>query len=88
MSLIASMVLFMSPSPWWYRSLMVPTFLRESTADKTAMEAEVRGSGLEWVIVRPPILNDGAATGSVRVLGESETGHGITRADLAEWLVG
>lgn len=75
-------------SPWWYRSLMVPTFLRGSTADKTAMEAEVRGSGLEWVIARPPILKDGAAMGIVRVLGPGDTGHGITRADLAEWLVG
>jgi len=74
-------------SPWWYRYLMVPTFLRGSTADKTAMEAVVRGSALNWIIARPPILTDGAATGKVHVLGKSETGHAITRADLAVWLV-
>jgi len=74
-------------SPWWYRDLLVPTFLRGSTADKTAMESELRASGLEWVIARPPILKDGAATGSVRVLGSGEIGHSITRAGLAEWLV-
>jgi uncharacterized protein YbjT (DUF2867 family) len=74
-------------SPWWFRGVMVPTFLRGSTADKTAMEAVVRDSGLDWLIVRPPILSDGAATGKVRVLQAGETGHGITRADLAAWLV-
>jgi putative NADH-flavin reductase len=74
-------------SPWWYRYLMVPTFLRGSTADKTAVETIVRSSKLDWVIARPPILKDGAATGYIRVLGESETGHSITRADLAVWLV-
>jgi len=73
-------------SPWWYRYLMVPTFLRGSTADKTAVETIVRSSKLDWVIARPP-LKDGAATGYIRVLGESETGHSITRADLAVWLV-
>jgi len=74
-------------SPWWFRYLMVPTFLRGSTADKAAMEDIVRGSKLDWVIARPPILKDGAATGKVRVIGERETGHAITRADLAVWLV-
>nr|WP_294945717.1 SDR family oxidoreductase [uncultured Mucilaginibacter sp.] len=74
-------------SPWWYRNLMLPTFLRGSTADKTAMEAIVQGSGLDWIIARPPILKDGTATGKVEVLGQSGTGHGITRADLAVWLV-
>ncbi len=74
-------------SPWWYRYLMVPTFLRGSTADKTAMEAIVQGSAVDWVIVRPPILTDGAATGNIKVLKEHETGSTITRADLAIWLV-
>jgi len=74
-------------SPCWYRFLMVPTFLRGSTADKTAMEAVVRGSGLDWVIARPPILTDGAATNKIAVLGKNEVGHTITRTDLAIWLV-
>ncbi len=74
-------------SPGWYRYLMVPTFLRGSTADKTAMEAVVRNSSVDWVIARPPILKDGPATGEVRVLANGETGHAITRQDLAEWLV-
>jgi putative NADH-flavin reductase len=32
-------------SPWWYRYLLVPTFLRGSTADKAAMEAVVGKAG-------------------------------------------
>lgn len=74
-------------SPWWYRFLMLPTFLRGSTADKTDMEAVVRESGLDWVIARPPILGDGTAKGEITVLNKRETGHNITRTDLAVWLV-
>jgi uncharacterized protein YbjT (DUF2867 family) len=74
-------------APFWYRSLLMPTFLRGSTKDKTAMEEEVKASGLEYVIVRPPILKDDPPTGNVRVIGPGATGHAITRADLAEFLV-
>ncbi len=74
-------------TPVWYKYLMMPTFLRGATKDKTAMEAEVKAHGVEFVIARPPLLTDGDATGSVRVIGQGETGHKITRADLAEWMV-
>ena len=74
-------------APFWYKYLLMPTFLHGSTADKTVKEDEVRRSGLEYMIARPPILKDGAATGVVKVLGLGETGHAITRADLAEFLV-
>ena len=75
-------------APFWYRYLLMPTFLRGSTKDKTAMEAVVAGSGLEWVIARPPILKDDAATGSWKVIELATTGHAITRGDLADFLVG
>jgi hypothetical protein len=39
------------------------------------------------VIARPPILKDGPASEQVRVIGESDKGHSIARADLAGWLV-
>jgi uncharacterized protein YbjT (DUF2867 family) len=74
-------------SPWWYHYLMLPTFLRRSTADKTAMEDIVRKSKLDWVIARPPVLKHEASTGKVHVMGKNEMGHAITRADLAMWLV-
>ena len=74
-------------SPAWYKYLLMPTFLHGSTADKTSKESAVTSSGLDYVIVRPPILKDTPATGHIKVLTPSETGHAITRADLATFLV-
>ena len=74
-------------APWWYKYLLMSTFLRGSTKDKTGKEAVVKNSGLDYIIVRPPILKDGPATGSVKVIGLGVTGHAITRADLANFLV-
>lgn len=69
--------------------VVVATFLRASTPDKAAMEAVVRGSGLDWVITRPAVLTDEAATGHVRTLSAGDRGRArsITRADLAAFLV-
>ncbi len=72
-----------------YDRLLLATFLRGAKPDKAAMESAVRSSGLDWVITRPAILKDDAATGDVRVF-TSETGgkaHTITREDLAVFLV-
>lgn len=74
-------------APFWYRNLLMPTFLRGSTRDKTSKEAAIRASGLDFVIVRPPILKDDPATGRVLVLPTKSIGHIITRADLANFLV-
>ena len=69
--------------------VLVATFLRASTADKAGMEAVVRASGLDWVITRPAVLDDRAATGQTRVLqaGSRDTARAVTRADLAAFLV-
>jgi putative NADH-flavin reductase len=74
-------------APFWYKNLLMPTFLHGSTKDKTMMEEAVRSSGLDYVIARPPILKNGPPTGSVTVLGSGAIGHTITRADLANFLV-
>lgn len=73
-------------APFWYEHLLMPTFLRGSTKDKAAMEQEVTESGLDFVIVRPPLLKDDPAKGNVTVLLQEGTGHEITRADLAQFL--
>lgn len=72
-----------------YARLLVSTFLRGADKDKSAMEAEVTASGLDWTILRPAILNDDAATGDVKVFAEGMDGkaHKITRADVAEFMV-
>lgn len=74
-------------SPFWYKHLLMPTFLHGSTKDKTMMEVAVRSSGLDYVIARPPILKNGPPTGRVTVLGSGAIGHAITRSDLANFLV-
>ena len=72
-------------APLPVRFLVLPTFLRGSTADKTAMEKEVAQSGLPYVLVRPAVLSDEPPTGSVRV--DPPTASGITRADVASFVV-
>lgn len=48
----------------------------------------VRQSGLDWTIVRVPMLTDGAATGQIREgwVGVN-TGARITRADMATYML-
>jgi putative NADH-flavin reductase len=78
-------------SGFLYEHLLLPTFLRGSTADKAAMEAAVRqasaAGGIDYVLVRPAILTDQPATGSVRTFDGDHTAHKITRADVAAFLV-
>ncbi len=74
-------------APFWYKHLLMPTFLRGSTKDKILMEEEVIKSGLNYVIARPPILKDDRPTGGATVIRTNTTGHTITRADLADFLV-
>jgi len=74
-------------APFWYQYLLMPTFLRGSTKDKIMMEKEVIQSGLNYIIARPPILKDDPPTGGATVIGTNITGHAITRADLANFLV-
>lgn len=74
-------------APFWYGFLLQPTFLRGADKDKARMESVVTGSGLEYVIARPPLLTDEDAKGSSMVIHQEGTGHKITRADLAQFLV-
>lgn len=67
------------------KPLLLKPLLTHSFADMARAEAVVRASGLDWTIVRPPRLTDGAGRGRYRsavdrnVLG----GFTISRADLA-----
>ena len=72
---------------WFVKHVIVPTWLRGSTADKAAMEAVVRASGIAFVIVRPAMLTDDDATGNVKVFQRHDTAHKITRADAAQFCV-
>ncbi|MBC7799897.1 MAG: NAD(P)H-binding protein, partial [Gemmatimonadaceae bacterium] len=74
-------------APFWYEYLLLTTFLRGSTKDKTNMEAVVEASGVDFVIARPPMLSDDPETGSVRIVTDGDKAHKITRGDLAQFLV-
>ncbi|GAA3156933.1 SDR family oxidoreductase [Planomonospora alba] len=60
--------------------------LRHPFADMRAMEEQVRASGLDWTVVRPPRLTDGPRTGRYRTDRERNIRGGVTlsRADLAD----
>ncbi|WP_158818975.1 NAD(P)-dependent oxidoreductase [Methylocapsa sp. S129] len=69
--------------------LVMPLFLRKVYADKDRQEAVVRASDLDWVLVRPVVLNDKPAKGSVRAQTDLSDIHGgsIARADVAKFVV-
>jgi uncharacterized protein YbjT (DUF2867 family) len=69
--------------------VFIATLLRDVYADKQAGEAVIQASSLDWTIVYPVGLTDGARTGAYRV-GERLALSGfprIARADVAELLV-
>ena len=73
-----------------YDRLIQPLLLGKVYEDKDRQEALVRDSGLEWVIVRPTVLNDQPRTGRIRALTDLSGFHGgtIPRSDVAHFVVG
>lgn len=66
-----------------------PLFLKDVYADKERQEAEIFKSGLDWTIVRPPLLRDGPRTGAYRLaIGSTPRGGWkVSRADVADFIV-
>jgi uncharacterized protein YbjT (DUF2867 family) len=48
------------------------------------MEREVRASGTDWTIMRPPMLTNGARRGTYRTAIDRNVGRTIARADVAD----
>jgi len=75
----------------WIAINFVRWLLRRPYADFARMERLVASTGLDWTIVRPPLLTNGPATGHVRsAAGMEDFAQGpysISRADLAATLV-
>lgn len=63
--------------------------LRDPFADLVAMEEVVRGSGLDWTILRPPRLTGKPLTGRYRTRRELNVRRGLVlpRADLAHLIL-
>ena len=72
-----------------FDTLILPLLLRNVYADKNRQEDIVRASTLDWVLVRPVVLNDKPATGKVRAQTDLSSIHGgtIARADVATFVV-
>jgi uncharacterized protein YbjT (DUF2867 family) len=69
--------------------VIFPLLLRHVYADKDRQEALVRESGLDWVLVRPAVLNDKPARGDVRALTDLRgfRGGSVARADVAGFVL-
>jgi len=72
-----------------YDRLILPLLLRKVYEDKDRQDDVIRASSLDWVIVRPAVLNDEAARGRVRAVTDLSEVHGgkIARADVARFVV-
>jgi putative NADH-flavin reductase len=53
-------------TPWLARKTFIPLILRNVFADKELQEQYIKGSALDWVIVRPARLTNGPRTGIYR----------------------
>ena len=65
------------------------TLMRHVNEDMAGAEEEIRDSGLDWTIVRPPRLTSGPASGSYRTAVDRNLPRGLTvsRADLAAYML-
>ncbi|WP_340672010.1 SDR family oxidoreductase [Bradyrhizobium ottawaense] len=69
--------------------LFQPLLLSQAYKDKDRQEAAIRASSLDWVVVRPAMLTDDPARGSVRTVTDlaGVNGGKIARADVARFVV-
>ena len=72
-----------------FDNVIFPLLLRNVYADKNRQEAIVRESGLDWVLVRPSVLNDKPGRDSIRVLTDLSHFHGgtISRENVARFVL-
>jgi len=72
-----------------FDNLLFPLLLRNVYADKDRQEAIVRDSGLDWVLVRPAVLNDKRSRGTIRAITDLSGFHGgsIAREDVARFVL-
>nr|WP_246710513.1 MULTISPECIES: SDR family oxidoreductase [unclassified Martelella] len=72
-----------------FNRIIMPLLLRNVYADKDRQEALIAGSGLDWVVVRPSVLNDKPRRGAVRALLDPAqfSGGTIAQTDAADFVV-
>jgi len=69
--------------------LFQPLLLGPAYKDKERQEAAIRASSLDWVVVRPTMLTNGAARGRIRATTDlaGVNGGKIARADVAQFVL-
>jgi putative NADH-flavin reductase len=77
---------------FFMRNLLSPLIkvaFRRHYADLALMEDLLRGSGLDWTVVRPPRLTDKPQTGAYRTASEQNLRRGllVSRADVAHLML-
>ncbi len=72
-----------------YDKLIQPLLLKSMFEDKDREEAIVKASAVDWMIVRPGLLTNGARTGKYRVLTDMKgvTAGKISRDDVADFIL-
>ena len=72
-----------------FDNLIFQLLLRKVYADKNRQEAIVRDSGLDWILVRPSVLNNKPSRHTIRALTNLSGFHGgtISRADVARFIL-
>jgi putative NADH-flavin reductase len=71
-----------------YDGVMFPLILKRVYDDKDIEEQIIKASGLDWTIVRPGILTDGAASGRYRASADPKDWRAapIPRADVGRFI--
>src|SRR5258706_8056064 len=81
----------LAPAIWWQRlaAIVLWRVLRNMYTDLVRMETEVKASGLDWTILRPPQFTNGPRTGHYQSVVNQQLTHGskISRADIADYIV-
>ncbi|RYU84428.1 NAD(P)-dependent oxidoreductase [Hymenobacter persicinus] len=73
-----------------FRRVVRPLFLKHVFADKERQEALIQASPLDWTIVRPAGLTNGARTGGYKValsFAQARIKGRISRADVADFML-
>ncbi|MGD0804389.1 MAG: SDR family oxidoreductase [Candidatus Bathyarchaeia archaeon] len=68
---------------------IVKTTMRAAYEDIIGIAETIRGSDLDWTIIRIALLNNNVKTGVVRVgyIGTGQVGLGVSRIDLANFML-
>ncbi|WP_409346739.1 NAD(P)-dependent oxidoreductase [Paenibacillus sp. MBLB4367] len=74
---------------WFVIHFVIQPLYKHAYEDMARMEEKVRKSGLDWTVVRPPRLTNGAKTGTYRTALNKHLpkAQGISRADLADYMM-